>query len=514
MLPPTRANSWPNYNAVPVDEVSWSVAYRCQGSRRLPVAIASVPHDVGYCVRPAQRSACGVGSAASGSPLGVERLGRRACLSRAARWAAAAYVGFVQRRELLVSAAALAGGTALLGGLTSCGASGDLVRANVTRTRPELQRVGSTVDAVGRFGLDLLARLGTGSNLVCSPLSVLVAYGMVRNGAAGATAAEMDRALRLPALDDLNAGMNLIDQTLAKRSGKRGTGNRKGEVYLDLANAVWGQQGYEWEQPFLQTLASDYGTGVHPTDFAKDGAAARKAINVWVADRTRDKITDIATPEVVNADTRLALVNALYARAPWADPFAAVGEQPFAVGGEQVPVAMIRSADSPRYLSGTGWQGARIPLLGDELALTVVRPDRDVGGLLTSLTKSGLASLLRPEPTDLVDLTLPTFTVRSTVDLEPPLTDLGLKTAFSNAAEFPGLTRTDQLKLQAARHMGYLALDENGIEAAAATIVTAEPVSGSPAPDHKLVVDRPFLFVLHDLELRLPLLTGVVVDPR
>ena len=427
---------------------------------------------------------------------------------------APSYVGAVQRRELLVSAAALVSGAALLGGLTSCGASGDLVRADVTRARPEPERAGGTIDTVGHFSLDLLARLDTDANLVCSPLSVLVALAMVRNGAAGVTAAEMDRALRLPALDDLNAGMNLIDQTLARRSGSRGTGDRKGRVDLDLANAVWGQQGYAWERPFLQTLAADYGTGVHACDFAGDEAAARKAINAWVADRTHDRITDIATPDVVNADTALALVNALYAKAPWADPFDVVADHPFAVGGQQVPVAMIRSAASPRYLSGPGWHGARIPLLGDEIALTVVRPDRDLGTLLAALTTSGLAGLLRTEVSDLVDLTLPSFTVSSTVDLRLPLTDLGLTTAFDDAAEFPGLTTTSRLKLQAAKHMGYLALDENGIEAAAATVITAEPTSGSAGPRHVLVIDRPFLFVLHDVALTLPLLVGVVVDPR
>ncbi|SEQ80469.1 serpin B [Microlunatus flavus] len=383
------------------------------------------------------------------------------------------------------------------------------------RARPEPGRAGATVEAVGRFSLDLLTRLDATGNLVCSPLSVLVALAMVRNGAAGATAAEMDRALGLPPLDELNAGMNVIDQTLATRTGQRGTGERKGTVQLDLANAVWGQDGYAWQQPFLDTLAADYGTGVHATDFAGDEVGARKAVNAWVADRTHDKITGIATPDVVNADTALALVNALYAKAPWADPFDEAADHPFAVGGaERVPVAMIRSATSPRHLSGAGWQGARVPLLGDELALTVVRPDGDVGPLLATLRRSGLGGVLGGDPQESVELTLPRFTVRSTVDLRPPLTGLGLTTAFTDAAELPGLTATDQLKLQAAKHMGYLALDENGIEAAAATVVTAEATSGSAGPAHELVVDRPFLFVLHDVALRLPLLLGVVVDPR
>lgn len=420
----------------------------------------------------------------------------------------------MERRELLVGAAALAGAAALLGGLTGCGASGSVVRADISRARPETGRATGTVEAVDRLGLELLKRVGTGANVVCSPLSVLVALAMVRNGAAGATATEMDHALRLPTLDELNAGMNLIDQTLTERSGKRASGDRKGKVELDLANAVWGQREYVWEEPFLRTLAADYGTGVHPTDFT-DVAAACKAINSWVADRTRGKITDIATPEVVDTDTRLALVNALYAKAPWATPFQAVGELPFAVGGGgQVPVSMIRDSGSPRHRSGLGWEGACIPLLGDELALTVVLPDRDLDTLVDTLLRSGVAQLLDAKSDELVDLTFPRFTITSEIDLKPPLVDLGLETAFTGAAEFPGLTTTERLELYAAKHMGYLALDENGIEAAAATVVTAEAVSGSAGPEHRLVLDRPFLFVLHDLALELPLMVGVVVDPR
>lgn len=176
---------------------------------------------------------------------------------------------------------------------------------------------------------------------------------------------------------------------------------------------------------------------------------------------------------------------------------------------------MMESADSAGYLSGPGWQGARIPLLGDELALTVVRPDRDLDALLVTLkTTSGLAALLRTEPTAFVDLTLPTFTIRSTVDLVPPLAGLGLTTAFSDAAEFPGLTKTRPLKLQAAKQMGYLALTRTASRPPPRLSSQPWPPAAQPDPDHELVLNRPFLFVLHDIALALPLVTGVVVDPR
>lgn len=116
----------------------------------------------------------------------------------------------------------------------------------------------------------------------------------------------MDAALHLPRLDALNVGMNTVDQTLATRSGERGVGRRQGKVRVDLANTIWGQQAITWPQTLLETLAADYGTGVHQADFVGDASGARRTVNRWISDATRGRITDLATPEMINADTRLA----------------------------------------------------------------------------------------------------------------------------------------------------------------------------------------------------------------
>jgi serpin B len=107
---------------------------------------------------------------------------------------------------------------------------------------------------------------------------------------------------------------------------------------------------------------------------------------------------------------------------------------------------------------------------------------------------------------------MPTFGFRSTLDLREALRSLGMATAFSPAADFSGLTADDVLMLQAVAHQGFVALDKEGVEAAAATVVTAMPVSAT-MPQHELLLDRPFLFCIHDVELALPLLIGVVNDP-
>lgn len=415
----------------------------------------------------------------------------------------------MDRRQLLERTALLAIAGSLTG-VAGCGADPKLARADVARTPPDTAAAPTVSAAASALGVDLL-RATSGGNLICSPLSVLVALAMVRNGAGGTTAAEMDKALHLPQLDALNAGLNAVDQTLVTRSGARQNGDTKGTVEIDVANAVWGQQGITWRPQFLNTLSADYGTGVRETDF-KRTAEAIEAVNRWVSDQTHGKITDIANPQVITAETVLALVNALYLKAPWENAFADAGDQPFAGPDGSAPVPMITDDVRSSFVKGRGWTAARLPLLGNEVAVTVVRPDGDLATLLGTLVDGGLARLLRQPPLGATSVTLPTFTFRSKLDLKPVLRKLGMSTAFTPDADFGGLSADAQLMLQAVAHQGFIALDQNGVEAAAATVVTVMPTSGL-VHEHTLLLDRPFFFCIHDVELALPLLVGVVVDP-
>jgi len=356
--------------------------------------------------------------------------------------------------------------------------------------------------------------LRRGDNLICSGLSVLTALAMVRNGAAGETAAQMDRALGLPSLDRLNAGMNAVDQALAERSGKRRRPDgSKATVSLRVANSVWGQEGLPWEPTFLAVLASDYGSGVHPMDFAGDPVGATTAINSWVAQQTADRITDIVAPGVIDPSTRLVLVNAIHLKAPWLEPFVDVEPRSFATPTGSVSAPMIAQVIQASAISGPDWQATRIPLAGGELAVTVVLPDRDLPDLVGSLDAGGLADLLASLPVGSVDLTMPRISRRSRFSLGETLVRMGMARAFSDEAEFPGPTRAEQLRLAYALHRGWIEVDADGVEAAAATVVTMDQVSAPLPPRRTLVLDRSYLFCLHDAETAVPLLVGVVNDP-
>ncbi|WP_375432011.1 serpin family protein [uncultured Friedmanniella sp.] len=422
-------------------------------------------------------------------------------------------VALLTRRAVLTWCTLAAGLGLLGGGLAGCGASGStLVKAEVGRRPADQDAADGAVTAVADFSRDLLRALADDANLVCSPFSVLVVLAMVRNGATGVTAREMDQALHLPDLAALNAGLNAVGQTLASRSGsRRDAHDGKAKVELSVVQQVWGDQQDVWQPAFLDTLAADYGTGVRTSDIAGNPEAARQTVNDWVADATADRITEVLPSGSVNEMTRLILANALYVKAPWHEKLDPVGTQPFQTPQGPVSAEMLKVTLTAGGRRGSDWTTACLPLAGQDLALTVVLPDGTPADLLRRVTGAELVDLLRPTKSS-VDVTMPAFTFRSRFSLPEVLHTLGMTRAFSDEAELAGLTATEPLRVARVEHQGWIAVDQDGLEAAAATAATVEATSAL-LPQVKLVLDRPFLFIVHDVALRLPLLVGIVADP-
>jgi serpin B len=419
----------------------------------------------------------------------------------------------VTRRTVLrlapLAAAAVLGLT-----LAGCGVDSRMARAEVGRRPVDDREVPAVVRAASAFSVDLLAQAQGPDNLVCSPFSVLVTLAMLRNGATGRTAREMDRTLHLPPLERLNAGLNAVTRSLDERSGtRRRPDGSTAKVSLSVANTVWGQTGLAWQPAFLTALARDYGTGVRQQDFAGDHEQARRAVNDWVADATDDRITDMVPPGVFTPLTRLVLANALHLKAPWETPLQDAGSQPFSNARGAVPAPMLAGVLPAAGSVGPGWRAARLLLVGGELAMTVVLPDRSVPDLIRNLDGDGLVRLLATDPDRDVALTMPAFRFRSVLTLTELLQSMGMRRVFSLSAELGGLTSQEQLHLAHVLHQGWVEVTKDGVEAAAATVAVLEAVSATSVPDFTVVLDRPFLFCLHDVALGLPLLVGVLNDP-
>ena len=393
-------------------------------------------------------------------------------------------------------------------------------RSSARRATPQPSARCSTRCTASRA--DLYGQLSrTPGNLALSPYSVAVALGMTVNGASGPTADEMRKVLRLEGsleVEAFNGGLNTLTRAV---EGLAGSFERRDDapavIALDAANALFGDRATPWRRAFLDTLAASYGAGMQVVDWVHDPEAGRKAVNGWTADRTHDRIPEILPAGVVDELTRLVLVNALYFKAPWLVEFDddLTSDQPFHRSpGDSVDVpTMVGELRAVALAHGDGWQAVRLPYYGNTLAMTVVLPDDGrLPDLETLVAEGDLADVLAaPTPAE-VRLRLPRWTFRSDTPLKDVLGALGMPTAFTDAADFAAMTDdASDLKIGAVMHQTFIAVDEHGTEAAAATAVAMQAVSMPQYTD--VVVDRPFLFVIHDVEQLTPLFLGRVADP-
>ncbi len=393
--------------------------------------------------------------------------------------------------------------------------------------------------AINALGLDLLRRAGEpGANVVLSPASIAISLAMARAGARGETAIQMDTVMRSAGAERLSAAMNALDAALRTRSGSfNDQDGHPLEVTLRVVNATFAQRGMPIEQSYLDALAARFGTGVRLVDYAADPGAARRVINAWVNGQTAGRIPELLKPPDVTDATRIALVNAIYLKAPWLNPF---GPDQTAPGlftrsdGSRVTVPMMHLESTglgPNFPAaiGAGWRAVRMPYLGsqstrsgsDELAMTIIVPD-DLAAFERQLTATKLADLTNTLDdgglldSRKVDLTLPRFSIESRFDLKDVLGALGMPLAFDPIrADFTGIaTLPFGLFIKAVIHQSTIDVDEKGTEAAAATAVLG--ATGGPGDTSKPVViraDRPFLFVLTDVPTGAVLFIGRVADP-
>ncbi len=408
---------------------------------------------------------------------------------------------------LLLATTACAGG----GGVTL--AASDLPRALPSAAEAD---VAEAARGESQFGADLYPLLAAGDeNLVFSPASVFLALAMAYAGAAGVTAEEMAAVLRLtvPA-DDLHPTLNALETSLTSRPVDL---DERGDVSLTLVNSLWGQQGFVFLDEFLDTLAVNYGAGMRLVDFVDRRDEAAEAINDWVGDATNDRITDLIDPAILTELTRLVLVNALHLAATWRSPFdpELTAEGSFRrQDGSTVAVPMMRRTAAFRYGAGAGWLAVELPYVGGELSMLLLIPDVDRFAEVEAGLGEGLLVQAEQvlEPTE-VSLTMPKFEFSTTAELVDPLRRLGMEAAFDPlGADFSGMTGAPDLFISHVAHQAFIAVDEEGTEAAAATAVVME-LTAAPEPPVELTIDRPFIFALRDGPTGTVLFLGRVMDP-
>jgi serpin B len=367
-----------------------------------------------------------------------------------------------------------------------------------------------------RFAFDLFQALrDEDGNLFFSPYSISAALAMTYAGASGETAQQMAGTLHFELPDEeLHAAFNALDQ----RRAATDVPADEEPLRLEIANSLWAQEGFPFEQEFVDLLARHYGAGLRLVDFVDEAAReqARQAINDWVEQQTEDKIQELIAEGVLTPDTRLVLANAIYFLGKWVAPFAETGEQPFTLlSGEQVTVAMMsRRANTP-YYEGDGFQALALDYQGGDARMILLVPDPgQYEAFETSLDEARFAEIVAALETTEARLVMPKFEFESEFQLNETLEEMGMPAPFDRAvADFSAMSAEfgRDLYISAVIHKAFVAVDEEGTEAAAATAVVIEVES---APELNITVDGPFLFAIHDEGTGSVLFLGRVLDPR
>jgi serine protease inhibitor len=379
-----------------------------------------------------------------------------------------------------------------------------LTAAGVARVAaPADAPVPAVTAAVSRLGYRM-ASLQPDRNWVASPLSAANAFAMLRAGADGQTAAEIDSSFAFPrtglheAFNELAARLSTVDVP-RPRAGDEPTPR----PVVAIGNGLFVQDGLPIGPAFLKTLAAQYGTGVHQVDF--NTADAADVIGAWTRQQTAGKIRKVVGPGIPGV--QFVLANTVYLRADWALPFdaSAVTETFHAPHGPSA-VPMMNTSGEVRYAAGRdGWAAVELPYQGGDLAMRVLlpAPGDDPDTMLRPEIMAGVADALRPAP---VDVHLPRWKFTSAMQLEA----LGPGVLYGPGADLSGIH--PGLYLGKAEQHVFVEVDERGTEAAAATSLVGM-VSAHAPPDLVFRADRPFAFAIVHPPTGLPLFVGRVIDP-
>jgi serpin B len=314
----------------------------------------------------------------------------------------------------------------------------------------------------------------------------------------------------------LHPALNALDLELTKR-GEAGS-KEETPLQLNIANAVWARQGLPLLREYLDVIAQNYGAGIQLADFVNQSEAIRREINDWVSGKTNDKIQDLIPAGMLTPDTAMVLVNAIYFKGDWLYQFDPneTHDAPFhLLNGSDVQVKMMsQTLSGVPYTQGNGYQAIELPYQGETAAMDIIVPDEgQFNEFESTLEIEKLNEILAGmQPSAGLDLGLPKFDFTTEFRLSDHLIAMGMPDAFNGNADFSGMTGERGLFIDEVLHKAFVAVDEEGTEAAAATAVIMKE-SAMPMSDISLVIDRPFIFVIRDLRSGQILFVGRVLNP-
>jgi len=288
------------------------------------------------------------------------------------------------------------------------------------------------------FAFDLYQRVREeqDGNLFYSPYSISLALAMTYAGARGETEQQMATTMHytLPQ-ERFHPAFNALDTALTSC----GDDKDKDAFQLNIASAIWGQEGYKFLPTFLDTLAENYGAGLRTLDFVNKTETARQTINDWVSEQTEEKIQDLIPKGMLDPMVRLVLTNAIYFNGKWVLPFEKNNTRDEAftlLNSDTVSVPMMSQIGNFEYAEGNGYQAVELPYRDSNVAMLFILPEagrfEEIEGMLSAGSVIAITEDLTPQQ---VRLFVPKFTFESEFNLSETLIQMGMPAAFGNAGD-------------------------------------------------------------------------------
>ena len=397
---------------------------------------------------------------------------------------------------------------------------------------PEADDAGSTqqgiqevVDANNKFAFELYSEIDKSEqgNMFYSSYSMSAALAMTYEGAKGQTAEEMKSVFHFPESNTLRPNFAAIYNEI----------NKKNKPYkLSTGNALWVQQDYPFLEDYTSRVEKYYGGKAANLDFIGETEKSRQTINTFIEEQTNDKIKDLIPQGALTPDIRLVLTNAVYFKGTWVWEFdkSDTRDQDFKITPTNIVKTpmMFMNNDKAKfnYADFGDLQILELPYKGEDISMLIFLPkqgedyDLETGEIITSdytLDDIELSSDKLNEyksqmhETKLDHISIPKFEFDTKYFMNDALSAMGMSTAFTDSADFSGMTGKDGLLISFVIHQAYVKVDEEGTEAAAATAVGVDVTSVSPRKEFR--ADNPFVFIIQEKETGNILFMGRVVDP-
>jgi len=370
----------------------------------------------------------------------------------------------------------------------------------------------TVVEGNSYFGFDLYQEFKSEEeNLFFSPYSISTALAMTYAGARGQTEKEMAEVLHF------SLAQEPLHSSFSKLQSELNAIQDKGHVQLSIANSLWAQQGYHFLDTFFDLNKKYYGTGLNFVDFAAQTESARKTINIWVEDKTQQKIKELIKPRMVDSLTTLVLCNAIYFKGDWMSQFdkkRTIDSDFYTSSDKAIKVSMMSQKTKFKYNDFGDFSAIELPYEGNDLSMIIFLP-KEIDGiaefernLTNDNVKNWIDRLSNSYESEIL-VSLPKFKTTCEFELADILAEMGMPHAFAGA-DFSGMTGKKDLFISKVIHKAFVDVNEEGTEAAAATAVVMEKgISRSL----RFRADHPFVFLIRENQTGSILFIGKIADP-